>query len=505
LYRGLFTGSMLKFFTRLKPSQKIVLTVFTGLLVLSTYFVVSTYISFLDEAEKSALKRLEAIANTIAFQIDGDKHEIIANRYSEPGQLTSNTEDSLYYELWKPLNHAHIANNLESEIATLILNEDMTMDYIMNSLDSPYVRDPYEDYDQEFLDFYETGGVIHQYTDEFGTWLTALSPIKNSKGDVVGMVEVDAMFDVFIAEAHAKLFRNLLITFGIFLLIGWVILRLVRQIAKADEEAKRKIEESNQIITQKNKDILDSINYARRIQSAILAPREEIFNVFKDAFILYKPKDIVSGDFYYFSNVDGHGLIAAADCTGHGVPGALMSMIGNDLLNHITRERKVTKPSEVLDLLHKGITNVLKQDGRSGETRDGMDIALLSFNQKDSTKIQYAGAYRSLCIVRNGEMIDYKADKFPIGNASMERSGFTNNEIEVQKGDMCYVFTDGYADQFGGDQGKKFMVKKFHKLLIEYSTLPVDDQERFLDSAIEAWRGDHEQIDDILVIGIRVN
>jgi hypothetical protein len=150
--------------------------------------------------------------------------------------------------LWKPLNHAHIANNLESEIATLILNEDMTMDYIMNSLDSPYVRDPYEDYDQEFLDFYETGGVIHQYTDEFGTWLTALSPIKNSKGDVVGMVEVDAMFDVFIAEAHAKLFRNLLITFGIFLLIGWVILRLVRQIAKADEEAKRKIEESNQII-----------------------------------------------------------------------------------------------------------------------------------------------------------------------------------------------------------------------------------------------------------------
>jgi serine phosphatase RsbU (regulator of sigma subunit) len=112
--------------------------------------------------------------------------------------------------------------------------------------------------------------------------------------------------------------------------------------------------------TQKNKDILDSINYARRIQSAILAPREEIFNVFKDAFILYKPKDIVSGDFYYFSNVDGHSLIAAADCTGHGVPGALMSMIGNDLLNHITRERKVTKPSEVLDLLHKGITNVLK-------------------------------------------------------------------------------------------------------------------------------------------------
>jgi serine phosphatase RsbU (regulator of sigma subunit) len=495
---------MFKFFSRLKPSQKIVLTVFTGLFVLSTYFVVSTYFSFLAEAEKNELARLEAIANTVAFQIDGDKHEMIVNRYSEPGQLTSNTEDSIYYELWKPLRHAFESNGLESEIATLKLNEDLTMDYIMNSLDSPYVRDPYDDYDQEFLDYYKTGGVIHQYTDEFGTWLTALAPIKNSKGEVVAMVEVDAMFDTFISEAHSKLFKNLLITFGIFLLIAIVMLRLVRQIARADEEAKRKIEESNQIITQKNKDILDSINYAKRIQSAILAPREEIFTTFSDSFILYKPKDIVSGDFYYYSLVGDHALIAAADCTGHGVPGALMSMIGNDLLNHITRERKVTKPGEVLDLLHKGITNVLKQDGRSGETRDGMDVALLSFDLKNHAKIQYAGAYRALYIVRQGEMIEYKANKFPIGNASMERDNFTNNEIDVLKGDMCYFFTDGYADQFGGDQGKKFMMKKFHRLLIEVSTLPTSEQQQKLDQAIESWRGEHEQVDDILVIGIRV-
>jgi serine phosphatase RsbU (regulator of sigma subunit) len=495
---------MFTFFRRLKPSQKIVLTVFTGLLVLSTYFVVSTYFSFLAEAEKNELKRLEAIANTVAVQMDGDKHQHVTETYSEPGQLLSNTDDSIYYEIWKPLKDAYDANKLESEIATLVLNEDMTMDYIMNSLDSPYVRDPYDDYDQEFLDFYETGGVIHQYTDEFGTWLTALSPIKNSAGKVVGMVEVDAMFDVFIAEAHAKLFRNLLITFCIFLLIGLVILRLVRQIARADEEAKRRIEESNQIITQKNKDILDSINYAKRIQTAILAPRAEVFTTFSDAFILYKPKDIVSGDFYYYSQVDDRGIIAAADCTGHGVPGALMSMIGNDLLNHITREQKITAPGTILDLLHKGITNVLKQDGKQGEQRDGMDIAMLSFDLNDRRKLQYAGAYRSLCIVRNGEMIEYKANKFPIGNASQERENFTNNEIELEKGDMCYFFTDGYADQFGGEHGKKFMVKKFHKLLIEYSSLDVYDQERYLDSAIEAWRGDHEQVDDILVIGIRI-
>src|SRR5688500_17010173 len=146
----------------LKPRQKIVFTVFTGLFALSAYFMISTYFSFIAEAEKNELKRLEAIANTIAFQIDGDKHELICERYSEPGQLLYNKDDSIYYELWVPLKHAHVANNLESEIATLVLNEDMTMDYIMNSLDTPYVRDPYDDYDQIFLDLYETGGVLNQ-------------------------------------------------------------------------------------------------------------------------------------------------------------------------------------------------------------------------------------------------------------------------------------------------------------------------------------------------------
>lgn len=495
---------MFKFFTQMRPSAKIIFTVFTGLFILSTYFVVSTYFSFLNEAEKSALKRLEAIANTVAFQIDGDKHEILEHRYSEPGQLLSNTDDSIYYELWKPLNHAQLANGIETELATLVLNDDKSMDYILNSLDSPYVRDPYDDYDPIFLELYYTGGVIHQYTDEFGTWLSAVSPVKNSNGEVVAMVEVDALFDTFIAEAHAKLAKNLIISFSIFLLIAIIMMRLVKQIARADEEAKRKIEESNLIISQKNKDILDSINYAKRIQSAILAPKEEIFATFKDAFILYKPKDIVSGDFYYFSKVDNHGIIAAADCTGHGVPGALMSMIGNDLLNHVTRERKTTKPSDILDLLHKGITNVLKQDSKYGETRDGMDIALLSFDLTNPTKMQFAGAYRSLSIVRNGEMIEYKANKFPIGNAQQDRDKFTNNDVSLQKGDMCYIFTDGYADQFGGDKGKKFMVKKFHKLLIKNSSLSVAEQEKNLDEAIENWRGDHEQVDDILVIGIRV-
>ena len=495
---------MLKRIKSLRPSQKILWTVFTGLFVLSTYFILSMYFGFIKQAERNTLSRLKAIANTVASQIDGDAHEIVAATYSKPGELTSNKSDSIYYRISKPLRTAQKVNNLDTELATLVMNDDKTIDYMLNSLDSPYVRDPYADYDPLFEKYYETGGVIHQYTDEFGTWLTALSPVKNSKGEVVAMLEVDTQFDTFISEARSNMASNLAITIGIFVLIAIVMMRSVRQIATADEEAKRKIAEANLIISQRNKDILDSITYARRIQTAILVPKEDIFAVFKDAFILYKPKDIVSGDFYYFSQVGDQAIISAVDCTGHGVPGALMSMIGNDFLNHITHERKVTKPSEILDLLHKGITGVLKQEGKHGETRDGMDIALLSFDMKNPHQIQYAGAYRTLCIVRDGEMIQYKANKFPIGFSMKDRGAFDNHDVTIQKGDMIYIFTDGYADQFGGEFEKKFMVRKFHQQLIDNSHLPVQEQEILLESVFNNWKGEIEQVDDILVIGIRV-
>ena len=181
-----------------------------------------------------------------------------------------------------------------------------------------------------------------------------------------------------------------------------------------------------------------------------------------------------------------------------------MSMIGNDFLNHITHERKVTKPSEILDLLHKGITGVLKQEGKHGETRDGMDIALLSFDMKNPYQIQYSGAYRTLCIVREGEMIQHKANKFPIGFSMKDRGAFDNHDVTLQKGDMVYIFTDGYADQFGGEFEKKFMVRKFHQQLIDNSHLPVQEQEILLESVFNNWKGEIEQVDDILVIGIRV-
>ena len=486
-----------------RPSTKIIITVFSALFVVSGYFIAYNYNSYLSEAENQTLQRLAAISNTLAPHIDGDGHQRICEKYKTRGLLTSNAQDTDYFKINKVLAEAYTKNKLETEIATLVYVRDSNIfHYIVNSLDSPYVRDPYRDFLPEFMDALKHDTVIHQYKDEFGSYLTALSPIKNSKGENVAILEVDMQFDVFISEARRGLYKNIAFSVLIFVLTVVVLLRYLRVILVAEEESRQKIEESAMVIAQKNKDILDSINYARKIQNAILPPKEEVFSVFSNAFILYKPKDIVSGDFYFFMKSDNRVLIAAADCTGHGVPGALMSMIGNDLLHQIIREMKMESPSDILDNLHKGVTNILKQDLQR-DSKDGMDIALLSFDY-DFTNLMYAGAYRPMYLVRDKKLIEYKANKFPIGNAQQDRDKFKNNDLTLQEGDMCYIFTDGYADQFGGQKGKKFMVKNFQQLLLDISSLPISEQEKILSETIEYWRGVHEQVDDILVIGIRI-
>ncbi len=259
-----------------------------------------------------------------------------------------------------------------------------------------------------------------------------------------------------------------------------------------------------QEIEHKNKEITDSINYAKRIQQAILPPVELVYSVLKDSFVLYKPKDVVSGDFYGFIQREDQVIIIAADCTGHGVPGAFMSMIGNDQLNNIINEKKITEPAKILDELHKGIRGALKQDQSHGQTRDGMDIALCKINLRNN-KLEYAGAMRPLWLVRQGKLMETKADKQPIGGLDTEgRKPFTNHTIDLQKDDCIYIFTDGYADQFGGEKGKKFMVKNFEKMLLEINTLSMAEQSKLINEKFEIWKANNEQVDDVLVIGIKI-
>jgi serine phosphatase RsbU (regulator of sigma subunit)/ligand-binding sensor domain-containing protein len=266
---------------------------------------------------------------------------------------------------------------------------------------------------------------------------------------------------------------------------------------------KEEIEIQKELVEEKNKDITDSINYASRIQQAILPIMDEIKKVLPESFVFYRPRDIVSGDFYWFVKKGKDVYIAAADCTGHGVPGAFMSMIGHTLLNEILNQKNITSTGEILTELHKQIRISLKQDLQ--ESRDGMDIALCKLNI-ETYKLEYSGAMRPLYVISDGELKEVKADKFPIGGFQEEEEVrvFNTNEIQLKKGDLFYVFSDGYADQFGGPEGKKFMVKRLKELLIKISPYDMDYQYNEVVNNFLEWLGTGEQIDDILVIGVRV-
>lgn len=269
------------------------------------------------------------------------------------------------------------------------------------------------------------------------------------------------------------------------------------------EERTAEIAEQKKVIEEKNNDITASIRYAKRIQVAILPPDDFVKNYLPKTFVLFKPKDIVSGDFYWLSDKKDKVLFAAVDCTGHGVPGAFMSIVGHNLLDQIVAEQGLTKPSEILDALNKSVSDTLRQN-HTDDVKDGMDIALCAFDRK-TKQFEYAGAFNPLWLIRNGELIETKADKFPIGNLKIgEQKKFTNHTIQLIEGDTLYIFSDGYADQFGGPNGKKLKYSVFKNILLSIQHLTMEEQGEHLNKAIEEWKGELEQVDDILVIGTRL-
>jgi PAS domain S-box-containing protein len=273
------------------------------------------------------------------------------------------------------------------------------------------------------------------------------------------------------------------------------------------------------VIEQKNKDITDSISYAKRIQESILPTDEELTEVLSENFVYYRPKDIVSGDFYWASSVittppgeresQKLAIIAAVDCTGHGVPGAFMSIIGHALLEQTRTAKNVNSPAEALDYLSFGVVNTLKQHGDSDALRDGMDVSMCAINWS-AYQLEFAGANNPLYLIRNGELMETKGDKQPAGRYLDEAKPFTNHKIKLQSGDCLYIFTDGIADQFGGERGKKFKYAQLQNLLKENWSKSMKEQKQIVKDSMERWmnpeteNSGYEQTDDMLLIGVRI-
>lgn len=259
-----------------------------------------------------------------------------------------------------------------------------------------------------------------------------------------------------------------------------------------------------QRVEDRKQEITDSINYAKKIQLAVL-PNEEVIRAgMHDSFISYLPRDIVSGDFYWHHEIDKDNYIfVCADCTGHGVPGAFMTVIGSSLLSQIVTEKRITKPSIILEELDKGIVAMLKQHAdQQGVIQDGMDLSLIKVN-KSIGEFVLTSAKRPALLIRNGKIRELKGSKFTLGGIRSGEKHFEEIVVKYEKNDMLYLFTDGYVDQFGGQENKKYMIKRFRSLVTEIHTSPVAAQKQRLESAHVEWKGKNEQTDDVLVVGIR--
>ena len=310
------------------------------------------------------------------------------------------------------------------------------------------------------------------------------------------------------------------------------LVRLYQNLEKLEEQSELKteiLEEATKVLDQKNReirktrdqllaqskemkviheDLTNSIRYARTIQEAIIPYSQSVTKHFKDAFIFYKPKDIVSGDFYWFAENAGPEknlkIIIAADCTGHGVPGAFMTVMGTSIINEIIHSRNITSPDKILIELDKKIIDTLNNEHRENKIHDGMDMAVLTINE-ESHEVQFAAAHNPLYYVRKEDLIQIKGSKFPVGSLQYTTTKeFTLHQIKAEPGDVFYIFTDGFQDQFGEKEQKKYMTRKFRQLLHSINRLPMAKQQKLLESEFSKWKGNTPQTDDVLIIGIRL-
>ena len=334
--------------------------------------------------------------------------------------------------------------------------------------------------------------------------------VKGSNND--GIWNEDGVALIMIIRApwwqsvYAWLFYILVASFSIYLVILFSTSRLrtanllLREKELASEEITRQKEE----LTIKNKNITDSINYARRIQLAMMPESRHFSKLFPDSFVYYKSKDIVSGDFFWVNEIDDKVFFAVVDCTGHGVAGAFMSIIGHELLRNIINTKGVSRPADILNMLNEDFSVIFEQGGdRDFSFRDGMDIGFCVIDRKNA-RLEFAGAFSPLYIVRNNTIMEIKGNRFSVGlMEDLIGEKFDNYTMDLQKEDMIYLFSDGYPDQFGGDTGKKFKYRRFRHLLLTIHTLPASRQMELLDQSIVQWMGDQEQVDDILIMGVR--
>ena len=495
--------------TAVKLGRRLTIVVILGLVAIASFFIINSYRTSRMQLEQSVLSRLQAIANTTALQIDGELHEQIVRKYTQKDQLKKPLEDVITTPVFKLLKEVKLKNNLKTDIYTLFIEQEGShKDVYMGIMsgDIQYFRHNYFSHPKELLLYFDKGYTLPSYEDEHGVWLSAFSPIKNAKGATVAVVQVDEQFDVFLGTLKNIVINSILISLFIIVVIAVVMLYLISGIVKVDKEKTERLERAYQVMEVQNKKISDSINYAQRIQNAIVAKESDLHKYFPESFMYYNAKDVVSGDFPWLMEKDGVVYIAVVDCTGHGVPGAMLSFIGHFLLDEINNHLGHLSPNEILDRLHDGVVKTLKQEDGSESSHDGMDIALCKIDKKANT-LEYSGAHRPLLLVKDGKLEEIKGTRKSIGGTQYKKTNrvFENNVIELEEGNAFYFYSDGLVDQMGGEQGnKKLGSRRVREMLSEANHADIKEVSSQIIDTFVKWQGDVQQLDDVLLIGIKV-
>ena len=469
------------------------------LLVISVALLVWLHQSQKQGLVNEALSRLGGVTSTIASQTDGGRVTRLLNTFDSPGTLIQNTQDAYYYVMHQELRKAAELNRFGLPLEVVAFDpQDRELQLVVTSEPRPAIRELRNGPGSKEISAYLTEGRVDPLRYTAGDRLFAVNALRDGRGKVTGAIVAMSPLDEVGSAARSKLMMNILLTAVIFTLAGVILFRSVGRWVKHEENERAAWQVRHTGVT-------DSIAYAGKIQRALI-PRPEVFRQhFDRSFVLNRPKEQVSGDFHWFHKIDDDRcLLALADCTGHGLPGAMMAAIGCALLNDLVMSDPLGDPAAKLGSLNQRLVQTLHQNGQRKGAGDGMDMALCRIDRAQR-EIIFAGAYRPLYWVHDGQLTVINGDRKPIGGSHFDpERTFTSHRIAYHPGDRIYLFSDGYVDQFGGPDRKKFMTPRFNALLLGEQHHGMDAQAEVLARVFDEWKGKEEQVDDVCVVGLEM-
>ncbi len=473
------------------------LVIYLLILGISGFYITFGYYNALELQENRQYDKLKSIVSSLALVMDGDAVERMMQKYPAKDGIQFVEQDSTYAMYNELFSKVAKINHLEQPIYTLTYDKHREIFLQgIRSGENVYFRHEYVRFPKELVKKMEVGGTLPMYSSENGVWLSAFHPVRNSSGELICILEADIEFSKFMAMVRKDFMEAILITSIIIAGLAFILSIYARKILRKDQEQKKLLIHQKNQIEVKNREINDSIRYALNIQEALLPPTPRFSENFNDHFIVYLPKDIVSGDFYGLEESGNEVFFALGDCTGHGVPGAMVSVVCSNAMNRIMTLGEFNSTGSFLDQVDQLVSDKFTKG------YDGMDIALCKLNKTNLT-LEFSGANNGILVLSTNGLLKVPSTRQPIGRHA-KKDVFRVNELQLNQGDVIFLFSDGYADQFGGSRGKKMGIQRFKEILLNTKGKSMSEVKKDLEMYFFEWRGTCEQVDDVSVIGIQI-